>query len=146
MGNQLSFMFLNLDCEKTKEEVEKALGDYRLMMLTQPEEQLPKVTPQYSLTPPTNTNEFHSTTEQSAIVNVDREIYIRNHIKKVQKAINRLCYNERAIIIKAYLDIEKRYNYEVYNELGMSERHYNRLKSRAIYNLALALRVEVYMQ
>jgi ArpU family phage transcriptional regulator len=146
VGKQLSFMILKLDSEKTKEEVEKALGDYRLMMLTQPEEQLPKITPQYSLTPPTNTNEFHSTTEQNAISNVDQERYIKSYMKKVQRAVNRLPHQERAIIIKKYMDIENKYNYEVYNELGMSERHYNRVKSRAIYNLALALRIEVYQQ
>ncbi|UAL46820.1 ArpU family transcriptional regulator [Sutcliffiella horikoshii] len=146
MRKQLSFLMLELDSEKTKEEVEKTLGDYRLMMLTQPEEQLPKITPQYSLTPPTNTNEISSPTEDFVIRKVDREKAIQDFIQKVQKAVNRLCFIERAIIIKAYLDVEKKYHYEVYNDLGLSERHYNRLKSRAIYNLALALKVEVYIQ
>lgn len=32
----------------------------------------------------------------------------------------------------------------VYNEIGMAERIYQRWKSRAFYNLAFALRLEVY--
>ena len=32
----------------------------------------------------------------------------------------------------------------IYNEIGMAERTYRRWKSRAFYNLAFALRLEVY--
>ncbi|MGH1232317.1 ArpU family phage packaging/lysis transcriptional regulator, partial [Bacillus toyonensis] len=35
-------------------------------------------------------------------------------------------------------------DYMVYNEMGMSERTYRRVKARAFYKLAFALRLEVY--
>lgn len=44
-----------------------------------------------------------------------------------------------------YLGEEELFDYEVYNELGMSEAYYHKkFKPRIFYNLAFALRVEVY--
>jgi len=36
------------------------------------------------------------------------------------------------------------YDYELYNEMGMSESKYYRLKARTFYKLAFILRIEVY--
>ena len=50
---------------------------------------------------------------------------------------------QRDIINKRYLE-EDVCDYMIYNEIGMAERTYRRWKSRAFYNLAFALRLEVY--
>jgi ArpU family phage transcriptional regulator len=60
--------------------------------------------------------------------------------------VNRLRFKEREIIVKRYLEDEEMYDYELYNKLGMSESKYYRLKARAFYNLAFALKIEVYEQ
>ena len=43
-------------------------------------------------------------------------------------------------------EVRKTCSYELYNEMGMSESKYYRIKSRAFYKLAFALRIEVYKQ
>lgn len=73
MARQLSFELPEIDREMTKEAVEVDLERYRMYLLTQPEEQLPMITQQYSLTPRSITNAFHSNTESIAVNNVDKE-------------------------------------------------------------------------
>jgi ArpU family phage transcriptional regulator len=135
-----------IDRKATKKAVEAALEKYRLFLLTLRLDQLPRVTQQYSLDVPTsNTNKFHSSTEEIAIHNVDYERERSEYIKRIVTAVNRLEKWERAIIIRRYMtEDEDVFDYEVYNDLNMSERKYYRIKSRAFYKLAFALKIEVY--
>ncbi|KXG09936.1 hypothetical protein AT864_01496 [Anoxybacillus sp. P3H1B] len=145
MEKQLEFVLAEIDRDATKKSVEAALEKYRMFLLTQSLDKLPKVTQQYSLDVPiSNTNKYHSSTEETAIRNVDYERERSEYIKRVAMAVNRLSYWERAILIRRYMTEEDVFDYEIYNELGMSERKYYRLKSRAFYKLAFALRIEVY--
>jgi ArpU family phage transcriptional regulator len=145
MEKQLEFMLPEIDRDATKKAVEAALEKYRLFLLTLRLDQLPRVTQQYSLdVPPSNTNKFHSSTEEMAIRNVDYERERSEYIKRVTLAVNRLSYWERAIIIRRYMTEDDVYDYEIYSDLGMSERKYYRIKSRAFYKLAFALKIEVY--
>lgn len=141
---QLSFTLPEIDREVTKKAVESALEKYRFYLLTIPETRLPKVTATYSLIPPSNTNGFHSSTEEAAISKVDFERERDQYLNRVQRAVNRLSYQERSIIINRYIDPEEKFDYEVYNELGMSERKYYRVKAKAFYKLAFALNIVVY--
>ncbi|OAT71290.1 ArpU family phage packaging/lysis transcriptional regulator [Parageobacillus thermoglucosidasius] len=135
-----------IDRKATKKAVEAALEKYRIYLLTLRLDQLPRVTQHYSLVPPSNTNKFHSSTEEMAIRNADYERERDEYIQRVTAAINRLSKWERAIIIRRYMLEDDIYDYEIYNGLGMSERKYYRIKSRAFYKLAFALRIEVYKQ
>lgn len=141
---QLDFQLAAINREETKQKVEEALEKYRIMLLTQELDKLPKVTQNFSLVPPTNTNQFHSSTEDAAIANADYEKERSEYIRKVSMAVNRLGYKERAILIRRYMTDDDLYDYQVYNELHMSERTYHRHKSKAFYKLAFALRLEVY--
>lgn len=142
---QLAFL-RDLDGEKTKEAVEAALEKYRIYMLTVPDEHLPRVTQTYSLVPPSQTNAFRSSTERAAIRKVDFERERDEYMEKVRRAVNRLTKLERELIVKRYLTLEEPYDYDVYNEMGMSERQYYRIKARAFYKLAFILRIEVYKE
>jgi ArpU family phage transcriptional regulator len=144
VSEQLSFKLPEIDREKTKTAVEAALEKYRFYLLTVPEEKLPKITASYSLTPPAFTNEFHSSTESAVIDKVDFERERDEYIERIRKAVNRLNYKERELMIKRYLSDEEVYDYELYNEIGYSERRYYRLKARIFYKLAFLLRIEVY--
>ncbi|RAS75721.1 ArpU family phage packaging/lysis transcriptional regulator [Priestia endophytica] len=142
--NQLSFTLPKINREKTRKVVEGILEKYRLYLLQFPETKLPKVTATYSLVPPHFGSEFHSSTETAAIERVDYERERDAFLKRVQQAVNRLSFKERQIIIERYMDFEEKYDYEVYNELGMSERGYYRVKGRAFYKLAFALNLNVF--
>ncbi|MEC0282309.1 ArpU family phage packaging/lysis transcriptional regulator [Terribacillus saccharophilus] len=146
MSQQMSFVLPEIDRVKTKERIEELLEEYRMLLLQVELDCLPKVTAGFTLVPPTNTNAFHSSTEDAAIKNVDYQIHRDNFLSRIQKAVNRLAYQERGIIIQRHMQQEELYDYEVYNELGMSERKYYRIKARAFYKLAFALKEEVYVQ
>jgi ArpU family phage transcriptional regulator len=57
-----------IDRIATKKAVEAALEKYRMFLFTLSLDQLPRVTQQYSLVPPSNTNKFHSSTEEMLIM------------------------------------------------------------------------------
>ncbi len=142
---QLSFV-RDLDGEKTKEAVEAALEKYRMYMLTVPDEFLPRVTQTYSLVPPTQTNAFHSSTEDVAIRKADFERERDEYMERIRRAVNKLNKMERELIIKRYMALEESYDYEIYNEMGISESKFYRIREKAFYKLAFALRIEVYKE
>lgn len=141
---KLEFELSKIDRDKTKKKVEGALEKYRMMLLTQELELLPKVTQSFSLEMPSRTNQFHSSTENAAIGNADYEKERSEYIRRISMAVNRLGYKERAILIRRYMTEEDIFDYQVYSDLHMSERTYHRHKSNAFYKLAFALRLEVY--
>jgi ArpU family phage transcriptional regulator len=143
-GSQLSFQLPEIDRETTREAVERALEKYRIYLLTVPEERLPKITQTFSIVPPSNTNQLHSSTEDAAAFNIDHAREREIHINNIHKAVNRLSHLERGIIIQRYMNLEDVFDYEVYNDLSMSERKYYRVKARAFYKLAFLLKIEVY--
>ncbi|QHM16701.1 hypothetical protein C7M30_00320 [Bacillus subtilis] len=66
------------------------------------------------------------------------------YLKRIQRAVNRPSQRERQAIVMLYMKQEEMYNYEVYAEMGLSQRSYYRVKVKALYRLAFALREEVY--
>ncbi|UOE54928.1 ArpU family phage packaging/lysis transcriptional regulator [Cytobacillus oceanisediminis] len=144
MKEQLEFQLEKINREETKIKVEEALEKYRIMLLTQELNQLPKVTQNFSLELPAFSNQFHSSTETTAINNAEYEIERSKFIKRVSMAVNRLAYKERAILIRRYMTEDDIFDYQVYSDLHMSERTYHRHKSKAFYRLAFALNLVVY--
>ncbi|MCS0789535.1 ArpU family transcriptional regulator [Cytobacillus firmus] len=139
------FKLPEFDRKETQRNVENALELYRLYLLTIPEEKLPKVTASYSLVPPSNTNGFHSSTEDIAIERADEDRAREEYVERFRKAVNKLSPREREAVILRYLGDEELFDYEVYNQLGMSESYYHqKFKPRIFYKLALALKIEVY--
>jgi ArpU family phage transcriptional regulator len=143
MGNLSDFNLPSIDRNATRKAVESALEKYRILLLRQFDNQ-PKITQTYSIIPPSNTNKFHSSTEDAAIKNADLEREMQQYLNRMINAVNRLTHWERAIIIKRYMDEEDVFDYEIYNDIGMSERKYYRVKARAFYKLAFLLKIEVY--
>ncbi|WP_316246594.1 ArpU family phage packaging/lysis transcriptional regulator [Sutcliffiella horikoshii] len=139
------FKLPKINRKETQKNVEQALELYRYYLLTVPEERLPKVTASYSLVTPSNTNEFNSSTENAVIQKVDFEIARDNHLGRIRKAVNRLTKQERQAVIMKYFGDDELFDYEVYNELGMSETYYHqKFKPRIFYKLAFILRIEVF--
>ncbi|WP_240371702.1 ArpU family phage packaging/lysis transcriptional regulator [Anoxybacteroides rupiense] len=143
---QLSLL-RDVDGEKTKEAVEAALEKYRIYMLTVPDEWLPKVTQTYHLdVPPSQTNAFRSSTESAAISKADFERERDEYMNRIVRAVNRLTKLQRELIVKRYMSVEEPRDYDVYNEMCISESKYYRERERAFYKLAFALRIEVYKE
>lgn len=127
----------------TKRKVEAILEKYRIYLLQVSLDKLPSITAKYTLVT-ASTNVVNSSTEKAAIANVDYEIERNRFIEMVIRAVNRLSDEERRLIILRYFGEDERFDYQVYNEMNMSERHYYRLKAKAFYKLAFAMNVEVY--
>lgn len=142
--NQTTLNLPQIDEEATKAKAEQLLDQYRLYLLQVPDDFLPKVTPTYSIVPLSVTNEFHSSTEDAALKRLDWEIQRDKFLKRIQRAVNRLAQRERQIIVMLYMQPEEMYDYEVYGEMDLSARSYYRVKAKALYRLAFALREEVY--
>lgn len=143
---QLSFKLPEIDRDATKEKVEAELENYKVCLLMDPSDLEPTVTASFKLVPGAPNNQFHSSTESVAVNRMEQEKERKELISRIQRAVNRLSYQERSIIINRYLNDDDIYDYEVYNELGYSERKYYRIKSRAFYKLAFILRIEIYKQ
>lgn len=142
---QLQFNLPEIDRDKTKVAVEKALETYRLFSLQVSLDRLPSITASYSLAPAAG-NLPSSSTEQAAIANVEYEQKRVKYITWIANAVNRISKIERTIIYKRYLQDNELFDYQIYRELNMSERNYYRLKSRLFYKLAFALKIEVYKE
>jgi ArpU family phage transcriptional regulator len=141
------FVLPEIDREETRKKVESEIEKYRICLLQIPEERLPKVTASYSLQPPSFTNAFHSSTEETAVYNAslnDYELERLAYIDHFRKAVNRLRFREREFIINRYMADDELFDYEYYSKYSLTESKFYRLKARAFYNLAFALRVEIY--
>lgn len=145
MVDQLSLLIPEIDRDATQKNVEKAIAKYRYYALQTEDEFLPKITASYSMVPPTNTNAFHSSTEDAAVRMVDFERERMEYITRFAKAVNRLSPREREAFVLKYMGEEELYDYEVYNQLGIGETYYyTKFKPRMFYKFAIAMHIEVY--
>jgi len=143
--NSFNFHLPRINRKATKEKVEKELSKMQYTLLTLSDSYQPKVTSQLQLVPVKPNGQYHSSTEEVAIKNLEEEKGKLEFIKFITETINRLPDLERKVIVKEYMEDPYKFNYEIYNELGISKTYYYRLKGRAFYSLALMLKVEVYV-
>ncbi|PFW87232.1 ArpU family transcriptional regulator [Bacillus pseudomycoides] len=151
MTKQLSFL-PKIDRSATQEKLEGVLESVRIYRQFGMIRKEMKVTPSYEVRYHGPTHDVGKPLEDVAIANVqqsEREEWLEKMSFRIDQALNRFGNglagrNQRDIIIKRYLEDEDICDYMVYNELGMSERTYRRVKARAFYKLAFALRLEVY--
>ena len=139
-------LLTNIDGQATQKAVEKELRQFRTYKLTTPDDLLPTITPKYTLELPASTGTVNSKTENAAIRNVDNEREAEKFFKKMDYALRKLTLKEHEIITKGYLEDLPYYNYEIARQLNVAERTFYRMKSQALYKLALILLVEVYEQ
>ena len=136
----------SIDGKATQQAIEKVLRQYRTYQLTTPEELLPTITPKYTLEMPSFGGTVNSKVENAAIKNVEHYKQAEKFFERFNRGFYKLTRKERQIIIKAFLDEVPMFNYQIANELNVSERTFYRMKAQALYKLALALRVEVYQE
>lgn len=103
-----------------------------------------KVTATWSDMPGGNT--VSKPVEGTAVHNVDIAERLQRQQELTDRAISRLSKREREIIEKRYLEDEDVYDYHVIAQVHLSESKYYRVKSNALYKLAFALALEVYVE
>ncbi|MGG1326865.1 ArpU family phage packaging/lysis transcriptional regulator [Bacillus tropicus] len=151
MTKQLSFL-PKIDRAATQGKVEGILESVRIYKQFGMMRKEMKVTPSYERREHGPTHEVGKPLEDVAISNIQqnkREEWLEKMAFRVEQALSRFGNstagkNQRDIIVKRYLEDEDVCDYMVYNEIGMNERTYRRVKARAFYKLAFALRLEVY--
>ncbi|PHC03866.1 ArpU family transcriptional regulator [Bacillus toyonensis] len=151
MTIQLSFL-PKIDRAATQKKLEGVLENVRLYRQFGMMREEMKVTPSYEIRYHGPTNDVGKPLEDVAMANIqqsEREEWIKKMSFRIDQFLNRLGNgrageDQRNIIIKRYLEDEDVCDYMVYNEIGMSERTYRRVKARVFYKLAFALRLEVY--
>lgn len=141
---QLQFELPELDRRETQRAVEDALDKARIFRQIGFEPREQKTTPSYEPRFHGSTNAVGKPVEDIAIHNVDVPEQRRKHVERVEWAVKRLGSKERQLIMGRYLEDDYVTDYEVYNNtLHISERSYYRIKWRAFYKLAFALKLEV---
>ncbi|MED2761595.1 ArpU family phage packaging/lysis transcriptional regulator [Bacillus thuringiensis] len=151
MTKQLSFL-PEIDRAATQKKLEGVLESVRLYRQFGMMREEMKVTPSYEIRYHGPTNDVGKPLEDVAMANIQqskREEWIKQTSFQIEQFLSRLGKgragkDQRNIIIKRYLENEDVCDYMVYNEIGMSERTYRRVKARVFYKLAFALRLEVY--
>ncbi|MED2692759.1 ArpU family phage packaging/lysis transcriptional regulator [Bacillus toyonensis] len=151
MTKQLSFL-PKIDRAATQEKLEGVLESVRIYRQFGMIRKEMKVTPSYEVREHGPTHTVGKPLEDVAIANLqqsEREEWLELISFRIDQFLNRLGNGsagriQRDIISKRYLEEEDVCDYMIYNEIGMAERTYRRWKSRAFYNLAFALRLEVY--
>lgn len=133
-----------LDEKETWRRVEERLESARLYKRFGFIRREAKVTAVYSDMPRSNTNVTSDQTADIAMHNVDREEEIQREYEQTMRAVGRLARRQRLIIEKRYLEDEYVTDVSVYTDLYMSERSFYYAKSKAIYRLAFALRLEAF--
>ncbi|PEW91679.1 ArpU family transcriptional regulator [Bacillus cereus] len=151
MTKQLSFL-PKIDRAATQEKLEGILESVRIYRQFGMIRKEMKVTPSYEIREHGTTHAVEKPLEDVAIANLQqskREEWLELISFRIDQFLSRLGNGnagriQRDIINKRYLEEEDVCDYMIYNEIGMAERTYRRWKSRAFYNLAFALRLEVY--
>jgi ArpU family phage transcriptional regulator len=144
MKNQMNFYLPEVNPKATRKAVERELEKYRDLLVTLPVDCSPKITASYSLIPPSNTNEFHSKTEEAAIERADFERYRDNYFKKIHAAVEALKPDEKFIIVNRYMQQVTGYDPDIWMDLGIGKTMYYELKGKAMLRLAFGLKIEVY--
>ncbi|CAG9613751.1 hypothetical protein BACCIP111899_02970 [Bacillus rhizoplanae] len=144
MTKQLSFL-PKIDRAATRERLEGVLESVRIYRQFGMIRREMKVTPSYEAREHCPTNTVGNPLEDIAVANLQqnkREEWLEKMSFHIDQALSRFGHsqvgkNQRDIIIKRYLEDEDVCNYMVYNEIGMSERTYRRVKARSISLLLL---------
>lgn len=148
---QLNFELPELDQKMTKEAVEDALKTYRIFKYLTFEEHEATITASYTERLHGPTNETSDQTAQVAITNVTNVTNQENrkhYCKRIERAVKRLPFKERALIEERYMGDDSEYitDFAVYSHRfnsPISERTYAKIRWKAFYKLALNLNIAV---
>ena len=135
--SQLAFLETTLS-KDVRRKAEKLMSRYKVLDAIIESLKLdiePKMTVNYQASESQRNNQFHSETEKIAMTEVEIEEYVKTR-RKLSLIYNSLKPDQQKIWDGRY--IMGRYDIEVYNDLGMPDRTYYRLKREMIGIIAEA--------
>lgn len=138
-AHQITFDIYKVDDKATRTVVEKYLMQTREFKVTEYIPLEPAITASYCDTPRSVTGITSDSTGRIASINVDEPERRRRQVERVEKAVSRLGGRQQRLIQLRYLEDDDIMDYHAAAELGLSDRHYRRIKSIAIYRLAASL-------
>ncbi|MDA2067831.1 MULTISPECIES: ArpU family phage packaging/lysis transcriptional regulator [Bacillus] len=113
----------------------KEFKKYHLYVWSLEEKQQPKITASYTLNESTTVNNtFHSSTESTALKNVEACEFTTSLLRKV----SRLELTQRQLVIHYYIKKDKSV-VQLCNQFHISESQFHRIRNRALMTLAYAL-------
>lgn len=143
---QLTFDLPAMDSEQTRRRVEEHLETVRIYRQIGFVRREVSNTPNYEPREFQGTNSISKPAESTAVWNVDKEAELEQKSIMLDKALHRLSKTERELITRRFLEEEEIFDYNVCADMHMSERKFRRVKARAIYKLAFALKLEVLIE
>lgn len=130
------------DEDATIAALEDVFERYRYFRFTEFEEREATITASYSDMP--RGSQTSDQTASVAIHNVDERERRRLFVERVERAVQRLPYDQRRLIELKYMQDELVSNFQVYtDEMMISERYFRKLRWKAFEKLAGLLRVGV---
>ncbi len=150
MQQELEFDMPELDVEKTKVAVRRALEKYQLYKYLTHDEREASITAGYTERFHGPTNTTSDQTAQIAIHNVDVPSERKTFCERIERAVRRLHPKERLLIEQRYMREE--YEGEYMNDMKVycfifnppiSPKTYDKIRWKAFYKLALDLNIEV---
>lgn len=128
------------DYMNTKREVYKVIKNYKRAMNKLYLNSNPKITANYSIVPPSRTNQFHSSTERAALYSLDQGEKFAKYVEYVDKAMNSLSEKYRVIVYRCFFKNES--DTKVGMDLNYSESSIRDLRKEALELFSYALKVD----
>ena len=136
------FDYPELDYKATKREVMKVIGRYKNALNKLYLKSEPRITPQYTIVPPSFTNEFHSSTEDAALWGDTEGKKFKDYVERVNTALNSIPSVNRVVIYRSL--IKEQSDVLIGSEMNYSEFTIRDIRMEGIRLLAYALGVDVY--
>lgn len=136
------FDYPELNYKATKRAVMKVIWRYKNALNKLYLKSEPRLTPQYTITPPSFTNEFHSSTEDAALWGDTVGKKFKDYVNRVDEALNSIPATNRIVIYRSL--IQEQSDVKIGSELNYSEFTIRDLRTEGIKQLAYALGVDVY--
>lgn len=138
--------FLELDMEATRRNVEERLETARIYNHLGEIRREVKTTASADPRYHGSTNVTSDSTGDVAVHNVDHDALMKAVAESVDRVVRRLPKKQQEIIQLRYLSsLDTEFDYNVSREVHLSESTYRRVKTKAIINIAFALRLEVWI-
>lgn len=134
----------NVDVEKTRLAVERYLNKAREYQVTEYIPDEPVTTASYSDMP--RGGGISDAAGNLAIRTVDIMERRKKHVERAEKAITKLGYKQQLVIRERYLNEDDAWDVDVARKIGYSDRHYRRIKNKAMSRLATSLGLLVFKE
>ena len=136
------FDYPELNYKATKKEVMKVIARYKNALNKLYLKSEPRITPQYTIVPPSFTNEFHSSTEDAALWSDTEGKKFKDSVERVNVALNSIPSVNRVVIYRSL--IKEQSDVLIGSEMNYSEFTIRDIRMEGIRLLAYALGVDVY--